>query len=118
VPYIWNLTPLSIGPEDELTYIMEVTDNDAITGPKSARTPEYTVRVPSVEEIFKRADEQDNKAQRDMNEIKQDAEELQKKFDATLNEMKQMKAGDMAKQSQDFSSQKDMQQMLDRQNKL
>jgi hypothetical protein len=118
VPYIWNLSPLGIGPEDEVSYVMEVTDNDAITGPKSARTPEHTVRVPSVEEIFKRADEQDNKAQRDMNEIKQDAEELQKKVDATLDEMKQMKAGDMAKQSQDFSSQKDMQQMLDRQNKL
>jgi hypothetical protein len=118
VPYIWNLTPLEIGPEDEVSFVMEVTDNDAITGPKSARTPEYTVRVPSVEEIFKRSDEQDNKAQRDMNEIKQDAEELQKKVDATLDEMKQMKAGDMAKQSQDFSSQKDMQQMLDRQNKL
>ena len=118
VPYIWNLTPLEIGPEDEVSYVMEVTDNDAITGPKSARTPEYTVRVPSVEEIFKRSDEQDNKAQRDMNEIKQDAEELQKKLDATLDEMKQLKASDMAKQSQDFSSQKDMQQMLDRQNKL
>jgi hypothetical protein len=118
VPYIWNLTPLEIGPEDEVSYVMEVTDNDAITGPKSARTPEYTVRVPSVEEIFKRSDEEDNKAQRDMNEIKQDAEELQKKLDATLDEMKQMKASDMAKQSQDFSSQKDMQQMLDRQNKL
>jgi len=118
VPYIWNLTPLSIGPEDEVSYVMEVTDNDAITGPKSARTPEYTVRVPSVAEIFKRADEEANKAQRDMSEIKQDAEELQKKVDAALDEMKQMKASDMAKQEQDFSKQKDMQQMLDRQNKL
>jgi hypothetical protein len=118
VPYIWNLTPLSIGPEDEVSYVMEVTDNDAVTGPKSARTPEYTVRVPSVAEIFKRADDEANKAQRDMNEIKQDAEELQKKVDAALDEMKQMKAGDLAKQEQDFSKQKDMQQMLDRQNKL
>ncbi len=118
VPYIWNLTPISIGPEDEVSYVMEVTDNDAITGPKSARTPEYTVRVPSVEEIFKRADEEANKAQRDMNEIKQDAEELQKKVDAALDEMKQLKAGDMAKQAQDFSKQKDMQQMLARQNEL
>ncbi len=79
VPYIWNLTPLSIGPEDEMTYVMEVTDNDAVTGPKSTRTPEYTLRVPSVEEIFKRADEEANKAQQDMNSVKQDAEELQKK---------------------------------------
>jgi len=118
VPYIWNLTPLSIGPEDEVSYVMEVTDNDAVTGPKSARTPEYTVRVPSVEEIFKRADEEANKSEKDMNEIKQDAEELQKKVDAAVDEMKQLKPSDLARQSQDFSKQKDVQQMLDRQNRL
>jgi len=118
VPYIWNLTPLSIGPEDEVSYVMEVTDNDAVTGPKSARTPEYTVRVPSVEEIFKKADEQASKAEQDMNEIKQDAEALEKKVTEAAAEMQQMKSSDLAKQSQDFSKQKDVQQMLDRQNQL
>ena len=118
VPYIWNLTPLGIGPEDEVTYVMEVTDNDAVTGPKSARTPEYVVRVPSVEEIFKRADEESNKAQKDMNEIRQDAKELQKKVDEAAEEMQQMKPSDLAKSMQDFSKQKDVQQMLDRQKNL
>lgn len=118
VPYIWNLTPLSIGPEDEISYVMEVSDNDAVTGPKSARTPEYTVRVPSVEEIFKRADEQSNKAQRDMNQIKQDALDLQKKVNEALDEMRQEKPSDLAKQAQDFSKQKDVQQMIERQKKL
>ena len=118
VPYIWNLTPLSIGPEDEMTYVMEVTDNDAVSGPKSTRTPEFTVRVPSVQEIFKRADEEANKAQQDMNAVKQDAQELQKKVDEALNEMRQMKSSDIAKSTQDFSKQKDMQQMLARQKQL
>ncbi len=118
VPYIWNMTPLSIGPEDEMTYLMEVTDNDAVTGPKSTRTPEFTVRVPSVQEIFKRADEEANKAQENMNAIKQDAQELQKKVNEALNEMRQMKSSDIAKGSQDFSKQKDMQQMLERQKQL
>ncbi len=118
VPYIWNLTPLSVGPEDEVSYVMEVSDNDAVTGPKSTRTPEYTIRVPSVEEIFKRADEQANKAQRDMNEIKQDAADLQKRVNEALSEMQQMKSSDLAKQSQDFSKQKDVQQMLERQKQL
>jgi hypothetical protein len=118
VPYIWNLTPLGIGPEDEVSYVMEVTDNDVVTGPKSVRTPEYGLRVPSVEEIFKRADEQSNKAQRDLSELKQDASELQKKIDEALDEMRQLKSSDLAKSSQDFSKQKDMQQMLDRQKQM
>ncbi|HEY3876645.1 MAG TPA: DUF4175 family protein [Candidatus Kapabacteria bacterium] len=118
VPYVWNLTPLSIGPEDEVSFVMEVTDNDAITGPKSARTSEYTVRVPSVAEIFKKADEQADESQKNLNEIKQDAQDLQKKVDATLDEMKQLKSNDLAQQSKDFSKQQDMQQMLQRQNQL
>ena len=118
VPYVWNLAPLSIGPEDEVSYVMEVTDNDAVTGPKSARTSEYTVRVPSVEEIFKKADEQANESEKNLNEIKQDAQDLQKKVDATLDEMKQLKSNDLAKQSQDFSKQQDMQHMLEKQNQL
>jgi len=118
VPYIWNLTPMAIGPEDEVSYVMEVTDNDAVTGSHTARTPEYTVRVPSVEEIFKQADEQANKSEQNMNEIKQDAEELQKKVDAAVDEMKQLKPNDLARQAQNFSKQKDMEQMLDRQNQL
>ncbi|MDP4200419.1 MAG: hypothetical protein Q8922_07120 [Bacteroidota bacterium] len=118
VPYIWNLTPLGIGPEDEVSYVMEVADNDAISGPKRARTPEYTVRVPSVEEIFKRADEEANKAQKDMAEVKRDAEDLQRKVNETLDEMKQMKTTDLARSMQDFSKQKDVQQMLERQKNL
>ncbi len=118
VPYIWNLTPLSLSPEDEVSYVMEVTDNDAVSGPQSARTPEYTVRVPSVEEIFKRADEQANKSQQDMNEIRQDAEELQKKVDAAADEMKQLTPQELGKAAQNFSKQQDVQQMMARQNDL
>src|SRR5437016_12948707 len=101
-----------------MTFMLEVTDNDAVTGPKSARTPEYTVRVPSIKEIFKRADEEANKAERDMNSVKQDAQELQKKITEALDEMRQMKSSDIAKSTQDFAKQKDMQQMLERQKNL
>ncbi len=79
-----TLFPLGIGPEDELAYVLEVTDNDAVTGPKSARTSEYTLRVPSVAEIFKKADEEANKAQRDMSAVRQEAEEVQKKVNEAL----------------------------------
>ena len=117
VPYIWNLTPLPIGPGDEMSYVMEVTDNDATT-PHTTRTPEYTVRVPTVEEIFKHADAQANKSEENLNEIKQDAQELQKKVDAAVNEMKQLKPSDLASQAQTFSKQKDLQHMVDQQNQL
>src|ERR1043165_2724381 len=89
VPYIWNLTGLSLSPEDEVAYVLEVADNDNIAGPHRVRTSEFSLRFPSVEEIFKRAEEESNNAEKSLREIKQDAEELQKKVDEVVNEMKQ-----------------------------
>lgn len=118
VPYIWNTTPLELAPQDELAYVLEVLDNDVITGPKRARTPEFNVRFPSVEEIFKKAEEQANRAEKDLNEIKQDAQELKKKIDDAVDEMRQMKSADLAQKQKDFTKQKDIQQILERQQEL
>ncbi len=118
VPYIWNLTKLDLSPQDEVGYVLEVADNDIITGPKKARTSEYSIRFPSVEEIFKRAEEQANKAEESLKDIKQDAEELKKKIDAAVEEMRPPKTSDMAKKQQEFSSKKDVEQILKRQDEL
>ncbi len=118
VPYIWNLTKLELAPEDEVSYVFEVADNDAISGPKTARTPEYTVRYPSVKEIFERANEQESTAEKNLNEIKQDATELKKKIDEAVNEMRQTKSANIAKEQQEFSKKKDAEQLLQRQQDL
>ncbi len=118
VPYIWNTTPLELAPQDEVAFVLEVLDNDVVTGPKRARTPEFNVRFPSVEEIFKKAEEQANAAEKDLREIQQDAEELKKKIDEAVDEMRQMKPGDAAMKQKDFAKQKDVQQILERQQEL
>jgi hypothetical protein len=118
VPYIWNLTKLELAPQDEVAYIVEVTDNDNITGPKKARTSEFSIRYPSVEEIFKRADEQSNHAIENLKDIKQDAEELKKKVDEAIEEMRPAKTSDLAKKQQEFISKKDAEQIMKRQEEL
>jgi hypothetical protein len=118
VPYIWNLTKLELAPEDEVGYVLEVADNDAVTGPKLARTVEYTVRYPSVKEIFERANEQETAAEKNLSEIKQDATELKKKIDEAVNEMRQTKSANIAKEQQEFSKKKDAEQLLQRQEDL
>ncbi|MBS1904428.1 MAG: hypothetical protein JSS75_12040 [Bacteroidetes bacterium] len=118
VPYIWNLTPLNPSPEDEIAYVLEVADNDNVTGPHRTRTSEFVVRFPSVEEIFKRADEQSGNAEKTLREIKQDAEELKKKVDEAVNELKQTPTSEIAKKQQDFSMKKGAQEMLKRQDEL
>ncbi|MEI8133519.1 MAG: DUF4175 family protein [bacterium] len=118
VPYIWNLVKLELAPQDEVGYVLEVADNDIISGPKKSRTSEYSVRYPSVEEIFKRADEQSNQAVENLKDIKQDAEELKKKIDAAIEEMRPAKTTDLAKKQQEFTVKKDAEQILKRQEEL
>lgn len=51
--YYWNLKELGIQPGQQVTYYFEVADNDAVTGPKKARTPERSLTVPDQTEINK-----------------------------------------------------------------
>ncbi len=49
--YFWNLKDMGIKPGDRVTYFFEVADNDAVSGPKKARTPERTINVPDANEL-------------------------------------------------------------------
>src|ERR1700761_140872 len=44
--YFWNLKDMGIKPGDKVTYFFEVADNDEVSGPKRARTPERTLDMP------------------------------------------------------------------------
>ncbi|MES2275307.1 MAG: DUF4175 family protein [Bacteroidota bacterium] len=49
--YYWDMKDLAVKPGDELSYYFEVTDNDAVSGPKKARTPERTIKMPTEKEL-------------------------------------------------------------------
>jgi hypothetical protein len=49
--YFWDLKDLKAKPGDHINYYFEVTDNDAVAGPKSARTPEKELEVPTQQQI-------------------------------------------------------------------
>jgi hypothetical protein len=118
VPYMWNLSQLDISPEDELGYVIEVADNDNVSGPKVTRTYEFTLRFPSVDEIFKKAEARSDEAERSLREIRNDAEELKRKVDETVNEMRQSKPNEISRKQQEFSNKKDIEEIKKRQEEL
>ncbi len=118
VPYIWNLAKLDITPEDELGYVLELADNDMVAGPKKVRTSEFAVRFPSVDEIFKKAEEEHAQTERSLQEIKQDAEDLKHKVDETLSEIRQQSNSEIGKNQQEFSVRKDAEEIMKRQSEL
>lgn len=91
ISYIWNLSPLSLATEDVVTYYLEVFDNDNVSGPKSARTNTFNVRVPSLNELLKEADNTQNKAEKELQQTLKEAEELKKSLDKLNQDIKQDK---------------------------
>lgn len=91
INYIWNLSSLNLATEDVVAYYLEVFDNDNISGPKSARTKEMAVRIPSLDELFSEAEESVNKVQQDLLKTLKEAEELKKDLEKISNDLKQDK---------------------------
>ncbi len=91
ISHIWNLTSLGLAVDDILTCYVEVFDNDVVTGPKSSRTAEFSIRVPSLEEILAKADQTHGEVQKDMQETIKEAEELKKTLEKIDQDLKQDK---------------------------
>ncbi len=88
INYLWDLFDLNLGAQDEVTYFVEVFDNDNVSGPKASRTKEYKITVPSLDELFNDADNIQDNAIKKMEETLKEAEELKKDLEKISNELK------------------------------
>lgn len=81
--FSFNVAEVPLAPGDELTYWFEVSDNDAIHGPKTTASHKFEIKVPTSEEL-------DQMLDRTSGEVRQSAElqmgELQK-LQEDINEM-------------------------------
>jgi hypothetical protein len=91
INYIWNMTRLGLSAADVVTYYFEVFDNDNVSGPKSAKSSTFDVRVPSLEEILSRSDDTHQEAVQDLDRTLKDAQELKKTLEKIDQDMKQDK---------------------------
>lgn len=84
----WDVSQIGLRENEVVNYYLEVADNDNISGPKSARTPEYKLRVPSLDEMFQEADNIQNFAIEDLTQTLKEAEELKRELTELENELK------------------------------
>jgi len=89
--YIWNLSDLNLSSEDVVTYYLEVFDNDFISGPKSAKSSIFNIRVPSLNDILNQASDIQNQSQNDLKDTFKAADDLKQKLDNIKNELRQDK---------------------------
>jgi hypothetical protein len=112
VPYEWALAELHLSPEDVVEYHAEVFDNDGVTGPKSATSESFTLRLPSIDEVFADADKAHDLSQQQLDQALKQAEDARKDLDELSREMKkqqqklnwdeQKKAEELAKRYNDI----------------
>jgi len=88
INYIWNITPLKLAVDDVVSYYLEVDDNDNVSGPKSAKTPVFTVRVPTLDEVLKNADVVQENTTSELEEVLKESEELKKTMEQLDQELK------------------------------
>lgn len=131
VPYIWDLNKMGIAPADKYEFYVQITDNDIVTGPKSARTQVMTARLPSLDEIFKEADKTQDIAQKELQKILKEAEQMKRETEEVSRELRKQqekpqadwkekkRLEDLLKKQEDFQKrvedvQKQLEQMTDK----
>jgi len=89
VPYPWNLEEIALAPGDRIGYRFELTDNDAVSGPKTAVSPEYLIRFPTVEEMYAQQETERKEGIVDLRESLDRQIELRKALEAISQEVRQ-----------------------------
>jgi hypothetical protein len=86
--YTWNLTQRMLTAGDILSFYFELFDNDVVNGPKSVKSKLFQLRVPTLEEIIKSSDKEQNKADAELKKTLKEAEKLKEKMEKLSNELK------------------------------
>lgn len=89
VYYNFDLSPLVLAEGEILSFFLEVIDNDIIIGPKSSRTKELRIVVPSLEELLRNSNTVQQNTADELKETFKDAEKLQQELKKISDDLKQ-----------------------------
>jgi len=87
--FTWDLSPLVLAEGETLSYYLEVFDNDSVHGPKSAKTAQFNVTVPSFDEILAETDNKEQNIENELTQSFKDAERLKDEMEKIGNDLKQ-----------------------------
>ena len=109
--YVFQMDSAKVKAGAELTYFMQVSDNDGVNGYKSAKSSSYTFKVPSLEELEEDMERSSQAVQDDIDQTIKQAEELNKKIQEADEKLK-------TKKEMDWQDEKLMQEILEQKEKL
>lgn len=87
--YLWDLNKLNILPGEEVDYYGVVYDNDAVAGYKTARTETYSIRFPTLAEIYDQSTETNQSTMNRLEPIAETQNQLSKELDKISEHMRE-----------------------------
>jgi hypothetical protein len=106
--YLWDLTPLDLLPEDQVLCFVEVWDNDAIHGPKRARSETRTLRFPSMGEIFDRQQQEAESREITLSDLLKESAAIREKVEEAVQEFR-------SNPEMSWERKKELEQLMDKQ---
>jgi hypothetical protein len=95
--YTWDISGLDVFPGDAVSYYVTVADNDALTGPKFAKTDVYIARVPTVYDLYEDIESQQDQEMTGLEEVEDRAKELRNDLEKLGDDMKKDAGNDASK---------------------
>jgi len=84
----WDLGTMRLLPEDVVSYFIEAEDNDRITGPKRVRSPLHTVRFPSIADLYRQVEQEQDSQLQTLSGILEEARTFHDTLNSLNDEMK------------------------------
>jgi hypothetical protein len=109
--YLWNVNQIAAKPGEEIEYYFEVFDNDAVNGPKSAKSIIKTLILPSEEDLEQRLESNSK-------QIKKKMEEAIKKSAQLEKETKKLNQELLNKKNLSLEEKKQIQNLLNKQKEI
>ena len=116
--YLWDLSELNLLPGAEVTFRLGVLDNDMVSGPKIVYSDYYSVRFPTLDEIFNKKEEEQDLITENIEELRDQGSQLQEELDKLSEALERGKQLDWEENRQISDAIERQQQMADQVNKL
>ena len=103
---------------DQISYYFVVSDNDGVNGSKSTKSRQFQYRLPNLEELNNKRDNEQEDIKAEMNQMLTKANEFKEKLDRLKKETRNSKQSDWNKQDQIQQLQEDHKSLLENLEKL
>ncbi len=123
VTYDWDLTEYNLFPGDELTFVLEVFDNDALHGPKSAQSQTFVIQYPSLVDLLSHLSKVEEKQKEDLGNLVEQQKQIVEDAKKTIekieeNKKESEKEGEKSDKQDTWTEQKELENLKERQQDL